>query len=45
MGKRPGHADPSITLRVYAHLMPDGLAEASERFDPLPQRALVAEAR
>ena len=45
MGKRPGHADPSITLRVYAHLMPDGLAGASERFDPLPQRALVAEAR
>lgn len=30
-----GHADPSVTLRVYAHLMPDGLAEAATRYDPL----------
>ncbi len=30
-----GHADPSITLRVYAHLMDEGLAEAALRFDPL----------
>ncbi len=30
-----GHADPSITLRVYAHLLSDGLAEASARYDPL----------
>jgi integrase len=30
-----GHADPSITLRVYAHLMAAGLAEAAARYDPL----------
>jgi integrase len=30
-----GHSDPSITLRVYAHLMADGLAEAAVRYDPL----------
>jgi integrase len=30
-----GHSDPSITLRVYSHLMADGLAEAAERYDPL----------
>ncbi|MCP9486126.1 MAG: hypothetical protein MSC30_09700 [Gaiellaceae bacterium MAG52_C11] len=36
-----GHADPSITLRVYGHLMADGLAEAARRFDPL--RASAAE--
>ena len=24
-----GHADPSITLRVYSHLFADGLAEAA----------------
>jgi integrase len=30
-----GHADPSVTLRVYAHLMRDGLAEAARCFDPL----------
>jgi integrase len=30
-----GHADPSITLRVYSHLMADGLAEAGVMYDPL----------
>jgi integrase len=30
-----GHADPSVTLRVYGHLMADGLAEAARRYDPL----------
>jgi integrase len=30
-----GHADPSITLRVYSHLMTDGLAEAAALYDPL----------
>ena len=30
-----GHADPSITLKVYSHLLTDGLAEAAERYDPL----------
>jgi integrase len=30
-----GHADPSITLKVYSHLLADGLAEAAERYDPL----------
>jgi integrase len=30
-----GHADPSITLRVYSHLMAAGLAEAAARYDPL----------
>ena len=30
-----GHADPSITLKVYSHLFADGLAEAALRYDPL----------
>jgi integrase len=30
-----GHADPSITLRVYSHILTDGLAEAASRYDPL----------
>jgi integrase len=30
-----GHADPSVTLKVYSHLMADGLAEAAARYDPL----------
>jgi integrase len=30
-----GHADPSITLRVYSHLMTDGLSEAAQLYDPL----------
>ena len=31
-----GHANPA-TLSVYSHLMADGLTEAAERYDPLPQ--------
>jgi integrase len=38
-----GHADPSITLRVYSHLMADGLAQAAELYDPL--RASVVDGR
>lgn len=38
-----GHSDPSVTLRVYGHLMADGLAEAARRFDPL--RAPAADAK
>jgi integrase len=34
-----GHADPSITLRIYSHLMRDGLVEAALRYDPLPATA------
>jgi integrase len=30
-----GHADPTITHRVYAHLMQSGLSEAAARYDPL----------
>lgn len=30
-----GHADPSVTLRVYGHLFGDGLTEAARRYDPL----------
>jgi integrase len=30
-----GHADPSITLRVYSHLMADGLSQAARDYDPL----------
>jgi integrase len=30
-----GHADPSITLKVYSHLLADGLTEAADRYDPL----------
>lgn len=35
IAKVSGHSDPSITLSVYSHLMPAGLAEAAERFDPM----------
>ena len=38
-----GHADPSITLRVYSHLMTDGLAEAAALYDPL--RTVAVDAR
>jgi integrase len=38
-----GHADPSVTLRVYGHLMADGLVEAARRYDPL--RALEVDER
>jgi integrase len=37
-----GHADPSITLRVYSHLMGDGLARAADRYDPLRRLAVDA---
>ena len=30
-----GHSDPSVTLRVYSHLMADGLTEAAALYDPL----------
>jgi integrase len=29
---RLGHADPSVTLRVYAHLIRDQVAEAADIF-------------
>ena len=35
VSKVAGHARPSVTLDVYAHLFREGLAEAAERFDPL----------
>src|SRR5215203_694684 len=38
-----GHADPSITLRVYSHLMDDALSEAADRYDPL--RTFAVDAR
>lgn len=37
-----GHADPSITLKVYSHLLADGLAEAADRYDPLGRISAVA---
>ena len=37
-----GHADPSITLRVYSHLMADGLTEAAALYDPLGQVSVDA---
>jgi integrase len=37
-----GHADPSITLRVYAHLMADGLTAAAAQYDPLRGFAVAA---
>ena len=30
-----GHSDPSVTLRVYAHLMADGLHQAAQLYNPL----------
>jgi integrase len=38
-----GHSDPSVPLRVYGHLMADGLAEAARRYDPL--RAVAVDER
>jgi integrase len=35
VAKVAGHADPSVTLRVYGHLFADGLTEAARRYDPL----------
>jgi integrase len=30
-----GHADPSLTLRIYSHLMSDALSNAAGLYDPL----------
>jgi integrase len=32
-----GHSDPAVTLRVYAHLFEDGLAEAATKYDPMKE--------
>jgi integrase len=32
VGARLGHADPSITLRAYAHVISNQLAEAADIF-------------
>jgi integrase len=38
---RLGHADPSITLRVYAHVVNEQLAEAADKkVPPEPGRSL-----
>jgi integrase len=39
VAERLGHADPAITLRVYAHVMPGNQREAADWF-----AALVASA-
>ena len=35
VAERLGHADPTITLRVYSHLMPGAQAEAAARIDAI----------
>ena len=30
-----GHSDPSVTLKVYGHLMRGALGDAAERYEPL----------
>jgi integrase len=35
VAERLGHADPAVTLRVYAHLMPNAQAEAAARIDAI----------
>jgi hypothetical protein len=30
-----GHADPNVTLKVYAHLFQGALSQAAELYDPL----------
>jgi integrase len=37
-----GHADPSLTLSVYSHLMAEGLARAAVLYDPLGRVAVDA---
>jgi integrase len=32
-----GHKDPSVTLRVYAHLMNERVTEAADLYDPLKE--------
>lgn len=34
-----GHADPALTLRVYAHLMPDSRERARRAIDSVLERA------
>jgi integrase len=45
VSKVAGHARPSVTLDVYAHLFREGLADAAERFDPMGGSAPPAVAR
>jgi integrase len=35
VSRTAGHAKPSVTLDVYAHLFAEGIEEAAGRFDPL----------
>jgi integrase len=42
VSKVAGHATPDITLRVYSHLLDDGVEKAADAFDPAS--ALVREA-
>ncbi|MGY0538863.1 hypothetical protein ACW14X_15220 [Nocardioides sp. YJ-D4] len=32
MAARLGHTDPSVSLRVYAHAIPERAAEVADRF-------------
>ncbi|MEW2297052.1 hypothetical protein ABZ719_30860 [Streptomyces sp. NPDC006743] len=38
-----GHADPALTLRVYAHLMPDSRERARRAIDTVFQHAAEKE--
>lgn len=40
-----GHADPVLTLRVYAHLMPDSRQRARRDIDTVFQRGLSGRSR
>jgi integrase len=35
IAERVGHSDPSLTLRVYSHLLPGAQTAAAERLDKL----------
>ncbi|MEU8246500.1 tyrosine-type recombinase/integrase [Nonomuraea sp. NPDC048916] len=39
VSERLGHADPAITLRVYAHVMPGNQREAADWFAALVESA------
>jgi hypothetical protein len=39
VSKVAGHARPSVTLDVYAHLFAEGFREAAERYDPMRRAA------
>ncbi|MFC4118506.1 tyrosine-type recombinase/integrase [Nonomuraea zeae] len=39
VAERLGHADPAITLRVYAHVMPGNQREAADWFAALVESA------